>query len=337
MKRRMSKSALIGAAARMALGLALVLGPLPGSWGAAAQTVSAAIAPGDLPPDPKPGECYAQVLIPDTTRKVAKRVLEREAAEELVVIPAEYAWVMRDVVVEEAAERIEITPAQYRVEQREVIIEPAREELTVIPAVFGAVTDEVKIRDAYQAWRKGSGPIQRYDHATGEIMNLVTIPEEYQTMTRQVVTEPARTEVTMIPAVTEMVEVKVMIAPPKAAVVAVPAVTRQMRVRELVAPARVERRPIPAEYQTVYETQNNEEARVDWRPVLCEADARPDLIAAVQRALDDAGFDPGKVDGHLGKATMRAVDLYQRKHALARNFLTIETIEHLGVDPKADG
>jgi peptidoglycan hydrolase-like protein with peptidoglycan-binding domain len=42
----------------------------------------------------------------------------------------------------------------------------------------------------------------------------------------------------------------------------------------------------------------------------------PDAIASLQLALKDQGFDPGKVDGVLGKNTKAAIRAFQRAHGL---------------------
>ena len=54
-------------------------------------------------------------------------------------------------------------------------------------------------------------------------------------------------------------------------------------------------------------------------------------IRYVSAALQRAGFNPGKVDGVVGRQTLEAVDAYQKANKLARGGLTIATIERLGV------
>ena len=287
----------------------------------------------ELPPEPSPGVCHAQVVVPSKTRNIAKRVLQKEASEELIVSEAQYRWVEREVEIEAEAEELELIEAKFETQKREVVVEPAREEVKVVPATYKTVTDRVKVRDAYQAWTPGTGPIQRYDHATGQILCYCTIPAEYKDVERQVVDAPARVERTEIPAKTEVIEVRVMVEPPRVRRVVIPPKTKTIKVREEVQPLRVTRKPIAAEYATVLEEVKGEDSRLEWRPVLCEPDEKPDLIKSVQKALDDAGFDPGPIDGALGRQTMLAIDAYQRQNSLARDHLTIETIEHLGLDP----
>ncbi|MGG7054869.1 peptidoglycan-binding domain-containing protein [Nitrosomonas sp. ANs5] len=59
--------------------------------------------------------------------------------------------------------------------------------------------------------------------------------------------------------------------------------------------------------------------------------ATPELIRKVQRALTDAGFNPGAADGLMGPRTMRALTDFQQQHQLAKGELTKETLRELGV------
>ena len=243
--------------ATIALACALSLGTFGAAYAQTTSALDAAYGSGDelLPPNAQPGECYARVWIQGTEKKVANKVLVKEATEKLEVIPATYETVTETVVVETASEELEIIPAVYKTETKTVIVEPEREVQEVVEAVYEEAEEKVKIRDAYTTWKKGEGPIQRYDEATGEIMCLVTIPAEYETVTKRVVKIPPRTITKVIPAVTETVEVKVMVEPPKTRKVEIPEKTRTVEVRKLLQPASVKRIEIPAQYETVYETQ----------------------------------------------------------------------------------
>jgi len=60
--------------------------------------------------------------------------------------------------------------------------------------------------------------------------------------------------------------------------------------------------------------------------------ASPNLVTNVQRALNDAGFNPGPIDGILGRSTSKAIGEYQRANGLSSGQLTIETLKKLGVN-----
>jgi len=284
-----------------------------------------------LPPEAKPGECYARVYIPGTEKRVANKILVKEATEQLEVVPAVYKSATETVVIETATEELEIIPAIYKTEKKTVVIEPEREVQEVVDAIYEEVDEKVKIREAYTTWKKGEGPIQRYDEATGEIMCLVTIPAEYESIKKRVVKIPPRTVTRRIPAVTETVDVKVMVEPPRTRTIKIPAKTRSVQVRQLVTPAAVRKIEIPAQFETVYETQKNSAGGVQWRPILCNTNATPELIRRLQVTLEEEGYNPGSIDGVLGGGTMEAVRRYQRSKGIAQGELTIETLRGLGV------
>lgn len=293
------------------------------------------VDPEALPANPKPGECYARVLIPAKTVTRDKQVVVKEAAEALEVSQAQYRWVEKEVVVETASERLEVLPAQYETRTKTVVIEPAREVVEALPPVYETVTEKVLVRPAYTMWKKGSGPIQKIDQATGEIMCLVTVPAEYKDVKRQVVRIPARTVVKAVPAKTETVSVKTMTAPPSVKRIQIPAKTKTMRVREMVRDWTAEVRPIQARTVAMTETLRVEPQKMEWRPILCETNSKPGLLRELQAKLKRAGHNPGRIDGKLGPATLKALASYQKKHGLAQGNVTIETLEKLKIDHRS--
>lgn len=60
--------------------------------------------------------------------------------------------------------------------------------------------------------------------------------------------------------------------------------------------------------------------------------ATPTLINRVQRALVNAGYNPGPVDGISGPRTLAAIKNFQQDNNLAAGGLTKETLRALGVD-----
>ena len=320
---------------RLALACALAVGFAGAAYAQSTTTeqLDAAYgAPSDLlPPDAKPGECYARVYIPAVEKEVARQVLVKEETERYEIVEPEYETVTETVEVAREAEKLELIPAVFKTETKTVVVEPETEVQEVVPAEYEEVTERVKIKDAYTTWKKGEGPIQRYDEATGEIMCLVTIPAEYETITKRVVKNPPRTVTKVIPAKTETLEVRVMVEPPKTRTVKIPARFEEVEVRKLVEAAKVNTIKVPARYETVYETVKEREGRMEWRPILCSTNASEDLISRLQRALVEEGYDVGTVDGVLGAGTMRAIKQYQQANGLAEGQVTIETLNKLGV------
>jgi peptidoglycan hydrolase-like protein with peptidoglycan-binding domain len=56
-----------------------------------------------------------------------------------------------------------------------------------------------------------------------------------------------------------------------------------------------------------------------------------EVIAKIQDALNNSGYQAGKPDGVLGKGTKNALDKFQRDNSLATGGLTYETLDALKV------
>ncbi len=285
----------------------------------------------DLPPNAKPGECYARVLSPERYEAVSEKVVIQPAGERVEIIPAKYEWDEQEIVIKEASARLEIVPAQYQTRTETVTVEPAREEMRIIPAQYETVEERVKVRDAYTTWKKGSGPITRVDAATGEIMCLVEVPAEYRTVTRRVMKSAPRTERIKIPAKTRTIERQVVVRKATTRSVPIPAETQTVRYQKMVTPPREEKVAIPAVTDTVTTQKLVSKARLHWASILCETNVTPGVVRNLQTALQREGIYNGAIDGKLGPATMAAVDAYQRREGLSTGQLTIETMRKLRV------
>ena len=82
------------------------------------------------PPNAKPGECYARVII-----------------------PAEYDTVEEKVMIKEASEEISIVPAEYETMQEEVEVIPATKKLTPVPATFKELSEEIETKAKIVTWK----------------------------------------------------------------------------------------------------------------------------------------------------------------------------------------
>jgi len=285
----------------------------------------------DLPPA-NPGECYARVLIPAVYETQTQEIIQREAGQHVEIIDAEYQWIEETVLVKDAGEEIvEVIPAEYQWIEETVVVKDASERVEIIPAKYETVTEEVVVRPGYAVWKAGRGPLERIDHATGEIMCRVEVPAEYKTITREVLVSPEHVERVPVPAEYETIRKRLMVRPPEVIRREVPAEYDVIRKQVLVTPAQEVRVDVPAVYGTVTQEVLVSEAYMDWRPILCETNITTDLISQVQQSLRDNGYSPGPIDGRFGQLTLSALRRYQRANSLSEGGLTVETIEHLGV------
>lgn len=296
------------------------------------ETTPAVASGGELlPPNAKPGECYARVFVPAQYGNEEVRVLKRAASEKIEIIPARYETVTERVLVSEPGRKLEVIPATYGTVEERVMVRPASTRLEEVPAQYGWEEEQVLVTPAQTVWKKGRGPVERVDTATGEIMCLVDEPAVYKTVKRRVLLSPASTRAVEVPAEYQTLKKRVMKTPPTTREVEVPAQYRTVKVRKLTQPEREVRKEIPAQYATVTKRPQISEGQMAWRPVLCETNATPQTVASIQRALAQSGHSPGPIDGVIGRQTLAAVQSFQSAKSLPRGGLNFATIEALGV------
>ncbi len=156
------------------------------------------------------------------------------------------------VLISEATEKLSTQPAKYRTDTEEVLVKASYKRLIEVPTVFTKKQDRVLIEAAHSIWQKGTGPIQKIDNQTGEIMCRVDIPAEYQTVDVEVVaTEPLLTDVTE------------------------EAVYKTVNVQKLEADAVEQRVPVAAEFKTMNREQEQTPGRYTWLDSRTADDSSP--------------------------------------------------------------
>ena len=158
--------------------------------------------------------------------------------------PPQYKTTAQQVEISPASYRIETSPAEYRWVEKEVLVSEASTELREIPAEYVTEVETMVDVPAHTMWKKGKGPMQRIDEATGEIMCLVDVPATHKNISKRVLKSPARTEV-----------------------VEIPAEYKTIKVKELVAESREQRVEIPARFSTVDVSTPAAEAEFLWHEV----------------------------------------------------------------------
>mgnify|MGYP001809551832 FL=1 len=302
---------------------------------------------GGYPADAQPGQCFARVLIPEAATVREEQTLEQPARTEVRVIPAEFEMVDEQVLVREATVEYRVVPATYRTITETVVIEPERTEQVMVPASVETYEERILVRPAYTTWKPGTGLFGRpaspgataasasssgSEVHTGELLCRIEVPAEYTTVTRSRTVAPASAETRMIPARTQTVQREVLVAPARVEEHTIPAEYRTIKVRRQVAPARQETISIPATFRTTQTRVVTRPASVEWREVLCETNATPATIRAVQAALTARGY-PTAADGAFGPATLAAMERFQRANGLPVGYLTMDTVRALGVTP----
>ena len=284
-----------------------------------------------LPPSNKLGECYAQVFVPPLFKTEVQRELIKESTEQIEKVPAQYEFVEQTIMVKEPSERIEIIPAAYEWIEEKVLIQPETERIEIVPAVYETIQEQVVETPAHSVWKKGAGPFQRMDHATGDIVCLVEVPPTYKTLEKRILKTPASTRTVKIPAQYRIVKKRVLKTPASTRTVKVPGEYSTIKVKKMVAPAYLKRVTVPAQFDEVNKQVKVRNGKIEWRPVLCQTNVTPGIVRSLQEALKTASFDPGPIDGVLGRQTLAAVESYQQAKGLTVGSLTLETLETLGV------
>ncbi len=262
-----------------------------------------------FPPNPKPGGCYARVLVPAQYDTETIQMLKNEASERLEIIPATYEWI-----------------------EEQVMVKPAFQKLALIPAEYEFVSEQVIDRPAHFVWEKGRGLIEKVNFATGEIVCLKEIPATYKTVTKRMLKSQATTRAIEIPAEFETVKKRLMKTPPTTKTIRIPEEKKVQKGLKMVKPTTVQRIPIPEEYQTFTKRIKVSEEQMAWKPVLCETNTTPQIVQQLQHSLKEKGFNPGPIDGEIGKETIKAVVAFQKEQGLPRGGLTVETFQALKVD-----
>lgn len=288
-----------------------------------------------LPPDAKPGQCFTRLWVAPQYDTLTERVLVEEEVERVEIIPARYETVKQRVLVKEASEKLVSVPATYKTVKERVLVKAATKKLIQVDAVFEDVAERVVDKPAHTTWKKGTGPIQRIDETTGEIMCLVEVPATYKTVKKRVLKSPAGTKVVEIPAVYNTIEKRVIASAPTTRKIAVPAEYKTVNVTKEVSPPKERRIKVPAKYATVTKRKLVKDGMMDWREILCDTNMTAGRITQIQQALLKAGYNPGKIDGAVGQDTMKAVNAFQRAKGLpVDRYLNIATVKALGVAPQ---
>jgi len=288
-----------------------------------------------LPPNAEPGRCYGRLYVPPQYKTISEQVLKRSASERIQIVPAKYASVNEKVMIQEPVTKLKVIPATYKTIQERVEKVPASQKVVEVPAVYETVSERIMVKPAHTVWKRGTGPIQKINEATGEIMCLVEVPASYKTISKRVLKTPATTRVVEIPAVYETIKKRIVDTPSTTAETTIPAKYKMMKVTKLVEPAREKRIEIPEEHQSLTKTVLVSEGQMQWREILCETNMTNNRIAQVQKALLKVGHNPGPVDGVIGAQTMDAVNAFQKSKGLpVDKYLDIATIKALGVNPR---
>ena len=275
-----------------------------------------------VPPNARPGECFAIGYLPPKYKVEKVKVLVDEGGEKVIVKPPVYRTVEKKVLVKPETEKIVTIPPVYKTVREKVLVRPATEKIVVVkPAVYKWVTEKVMVEPPRTVWKRGEAFAgkaleKKWDPKTGDILCLVEIPPKYKYIRKKVMVEPPVTKKVVIPPEYKYVEKTVLVKPATTKVVKIPPVYKTVKVKELVEPAKAETVEIPPKYAWVEKRVQVRNPQYLWVKVLCKTNMTPEMIKKLQTALKREGYYDGPIDGIWGKKTQRAVVSYQKEHDL---------------------
>jgi Putative peptidoglycan binding domain len=293
-----------------------------------------------VPPNARPGECYAKVVVAPTYKTEEQQLLRRAAGEKVEIVPAKYEVVDERVILKPASKRLEIIPATYDTVDERVMVRPAGKKIEQVPATYETVSEQILVSPATTAWKRGSAngsTATKVDDATGEVLCLVEVPAVYKTVSKEVVKTPATSREIEIPAEFTTVKKQVLKTPASTREIDVPAEFGTVKVTKLVTPSKEIKTAIPAEYQAVQRTVQTSAGRSEWRQILCETNSTSAKLTEIQQALKTAGFDPGRTDGVMSTQSFGAIQAYQQAKSLpvdSGRYINVATVKALGLAAK---
>lgn len=280
----------------------------------------------------QPGQCWVHAQVRPRPVQSTQEVVVKDSVNKITVTPAELEKGFKQVVTREGTKTYRIEPPTYRVVSEQVKIRPEVKRYIVVPAVYEDVKETVILEEAKTVLDQCRAAGTRYSSGTGamsfcarqvpakqevvkvkklvspETVRVETDPAQYKSVTRWIVDKPAQAvEVTLDPEYTKVASTEV-VRPVEANQIILPEEKRQLKV-----------------------TRFEGTARIVSRQTICDPDINDDLVTRLQQSLVKRGFNPGQVDGKLGKRTLDALTEFQTANGLAVGALTLESLTALEV------
>ena len=226
----------------------------------------------------------------------------------LVKIPAKYKTIKKKVVKSPATTKVVDIPATTKIIKIKKLVTPAKTEKITIPEVKSSIQKSILEKKPLFSWIKVGDTVEKSLNYTGHKICLVASPAKHQKITKTVLDTPTTTkEITIEPTY------------------------KTIKVKKLVQKAQEVKTPIKAVYKMVSKKEKISSSHQSWERILCQTNMNQNTILKIQNALQAKSYNPGKIDGVLGRDTRVALDKYQRDNSLATGGITYETLNALNV------
>lgn len=121
--------------------------------------------------------------------------------------PETYSTSLDSFLIKEESETIFAVPADYKVMEKKVIIKNANSKSVTIPATFEEVDEKIILKPAHTVWKTSSKSRNNTTKKAGGMIQLVTIPAEYQTITKEKLNIPAAIKISQVPEEVKIIQV----------------------------------------------------------------------------------------------------------------------------------
>ena len=227
----------------------------------------------------------------------------------LVKIPAKYKTIKKKIVKTPATTKVIDVPAVTKTIKVKKLITEASTKIITLPAVTQTIEKKVLNNKPEFLWSKVGNSIDKGWNYTGHQICLLESPAQYKKVTKTIMESPASVK-------------EVLIEPSY----------KVMKVKKLVEKAKEIKVPIEAKYKTLAKREKISDAYQSWERILCQTNMNKEVILKIQHALKAKEYEPGKIDGVLGRGTRIAIDKYQRDNSLATGGITYETLKSLNIE-----
>ncbi len=241
-----------------------------------------------LPPNARPGECYARVFVPPVYKTVTETVLKNAESYKLDIIPATYKMVDQRVLVSDASQKLVTVPAKYETVTEDVLVQDRELIWRTALSPKSARASKLLLETAQkygvdlESARPGDCFHEHYlppeyetvytdELVAEESFRIEVIPAKYETVTEQVLVKEASSKLVNIPATYKYIEEKMLVKEAHTTwkkghgpiekinnstgeimcLMQVPAEYKTVRKKVVDTPARTVVQEIPAEYKTV--------------------------------------------------------------------------------------
>jgi len=227
----------------------------------------------------------------------------------LVKVPAKYKIIKKRVVKTPASIKVIDIPAVTKIIKIKKLVAKSEVKKTIIPAVHKKIEKRVLEHKSEFVWHKVGDKIEQGWKSTGHSICLIETP-----------------------ALSKKITKTVLDTPPSTKEVNIEATFKNIKIKKMISEAKEIKTPIEAEYKMVEKKIKVTDATQGWERILCQTNMNKEVILKIQTALNKKDYNPGKIDGVMGRDTRIALDKYQRDNSLATGGITYETLNALKIE-----